>query len=249
MCAILCVFVAGVVLKLLREPRATNFRHKIQNRMRDRGQSETKRSFVIGIAGISGSGKSSIARALANELKSAAVLELDSYYRDLSHLSIEEREQQNFDHPQALDSEALIADIVMACQGEEICCPNYDFVTHTRKGNGRRLAAQDFLIVEGLFTLHWPELRDLFGAKIFVEISNEVAFERRMRRDVRDRGRTPESVRLQYEKSVWPMAEEFVLPSRAHVELVVSGVAPIETTARMIAEFVGRRQKELLDRS
>ena len=212
--------------------------------MQQPGNSAAKRSFVIGIAGISGSGKSSIARALAAELKSAAVVELDSYYHDLSHLSLMEREHQNFDHPDALDSAALIADIAMAGRGEAICCPAYDFVTHTRTGNGKPLAAQEFLIVEGLFTLHWPEMRKCLGAKVFVEAAGDVAFERRLRRDVRDRGRTPESVRQQYEKSVWPMAEEFVLPSRAHAELVVSGVAPIETSVRGIVELVSRRQRE-----
>jgi uridine kinase len=213
--------------------------------MQERNSSAAKRSLVIGIAGISGSGKSTIARALAAELKSAAVVELDSYYRDLSHLRMAERELQNFDHPDALDSAGLIADLALAIQGEAIFCPTYDFVTHTRTGKGKQLAVQEFLIVEGLLTLHWPELRANFGAKIFVEIANETAFERRLRRDIRDRGRTPESVRQQYEKSVWPMAEQFVLPSREHAELVVSGVAPIENSVREIMELIRRRQGEL----
>ena len=208
-------------------------------------QKSSARSFVVGIAGVSGSGKSSIARALATELKSACVVELDSYYRDLSHLPMGERELQNFDHPEALDSASLIADIAMAGRGEPICCPAYDFATHTRTGSGKKLEAQEFLIVEGLFTLHWPQLRQNLGAKIFVEIARETAFERRLRRDIRDRGRTPESVRQQYEKSVWPMAEEFVLPSRAHAELVVSGSAPLQDSVQQILELVERRQSEL----
>src|SRR5690242_20298435 len=117
--------------------------------MPDGNSSVANRSLVIGIAGISGSGKSTISRALAAELKSAGVVELDSYYRDLSHLSMAERELQNFDHPEALDSAALIADIAMASRGESICCPAYDFVTHTRTGNGKQFEAQEFLIVEG----------------------------------------------------------------------------------------------------
>lgn len=214
--------------------------------MNDLNKSGAERSFVIGVAGVSGSGKSSIARALAGELRSAAIVELDSYYRDLSHLQMAQREQHNFDHPEALDSAALIADIVIARRGEPICCPSYDFVRHTRSGNGKQIPAHEFLIVEGLFTLHWPELRECFGAKIFVEIEPDAAFERRLRRDVRDRGRTAESVRWQYEQSVWPMAEQFVLPSRAHAELLVSGSAPIEKSVREIVEFVKRRQSEKL---
>lgn len=213
--------------------------------MDDRNRAAPTPSFVIGIAGVSGSGKSSIARALAGELKSAAVVELDSYYRDLSHLEITEREKQNFDHPEALDSVTLIADIARAGRGEAICCPTYDFATHTRSGKVKEIEAHDFLIVEGLFTLHWPKLRKCFGAKIFVEIAGDIAFERRLRRDVRHRGRTEESVRRQYEKSVWPMAEQFVLPSRAHAELIVSGEAAIEKSVREIVELVRRRQSEL----
>jgi uridine kinase len=213
--------------------------------MHDGKSSAAKRSFVIGIAGISGSGKSSIARALATELKSECVVELDSYYRDLSHLPMGERELQNFDHPEALDSASLIADIAMASRGERICCPEYNFATHTRTGNGKQFEAQEFLIVEGLFTLHWPELRQTLGAKIFVDIAREMAFERRLRRDIRDRGRTPESVREQYEKNVWPMAEEFILPSRAHAELVVSGSALLQDSVRQIFELVERRRSEL----
>jgi uridine kinase len=114
-----------------------------------------------------------------------------------------------------------------------------------RTGNGKQIATQEFLIVEGLFTLHWPELRENFGVKIFVEIARDTALERRLRRDTRDRGRTPESVRQQYEMSVWPMAEEFVLPSRGYADLIVSGAAPVETSVRDIVELTRRRQREL----
>ena len=199
-------------------------------------------AILVGIAGISGSGKSSVARALCRELTGAEVLELDAYYRDLSHLSVEARAQHNFDHPDALDSELLIRNVQCAARGESFCCPRYDFATHTRKNeSGGRYEGNKYVIVEGLLALHWPELRECFQASIFVDAPREVAFQRRVTRDVRERGRTPDSVRQQFEASVWPMAEQFVLPTRVHAQLVVSGEAPLRESVQQIRNFLNKK--------
>jgi uridine kinase len=201
----------------------------------------SKKPLLIGIAGVSGCGKSSIAQALAARLGSAAILELDCYYRDLSHMIAEERNGRNFDHPDAIDSELLIGDLARVCAGERIAPPVYDFATHCRvNGKSDPLPATDCVIVEGLFTLHWPQVRERLGLKIFVETPRKIAFARRLARDIHERGRTKESVCAQFEKSVWPMAEQFILPTRKFADVVANGELPIEQSVAQIFKMMDR---------
>ena len=191
-------------------------------------------SYLIGIAGPSGAGKSHLALHLAERLE-APVLPLDRYYRDLSHLPPQDRARANFDEPAALEHELLLAHITDLYHGKAVDIPTYDFSVHTRTDETQRLQPAHFVIIEGLFTFHWPELCALLGTRIYVEMPDDVCLQRRMERDVRERRRTPESVAEQYRAMVAPMAERYIRPTRSRAHLVISGAAPIaEEVARVL---------------
>ncbi|MFB3830151.1 MAG: uridine kinase [Bryobacteraceae bacterium] len=195
------------------------------------------RPYLIGVAGPSGSGKTELARKLASAL-SAPVVALDSYYRELSHLTVEERARVNFDVPAALDHDLLCGQLALLAAGGEIAVPVYDFSRHTRAPEVQCVRAGRFAIVEGLFALYWEQVRALLGTGVYVHTADELCFARRLERDVRERGRTPESVVAQYEQTVRPMAERYVFPERDVADVVVSGVEPLERTAAQVLEHV-----------
>ncbi len=195
--------------------------------------------FLIGIAGPSCAGKSELARRLAERL-AAQILPLDCYYRDLSHLPMAERCRVNFDAPEALDERLLIRHVGLLAEGREIARPVYDFKQHVRTSELERVAPAEFVILEGLFTLHWEPIRRLLGIKIFVEAPHDVCLKRRLERDVRERGCTPESVVEQYERTVRPMADRYVWPTRAFADLVLSGMAPIEESVARVLSAIRR---------
>lgn len=195
------------------------------------------KSYLIGIAGPSGAGKSYLARHLSECLQ-APVLALDHYYRDLSHLPLEERARSNFDDPAALEHELLIAQVASLSEGNPIEIPTYDFSVHTRTGNTQSFRPAPFVIIEGLFTLHWPELCRLLGTRVFVDMTDDICLQRRQERDVRERGRTPESVVEQFRTTVAPMAERYVRPTQAHAHVVVSGADPIGEEVERVLEHV-----------
>jgi uridine kinase len=183
---------------------------------------------VLGIAGCSGSGKTTLAAELARTLDGIH-FHLDNYYRDLGHMPFPERIRQNFDDPEIIESPLLAAHVATLARGEAIDRPLYDFSTHTRVvGRTERVAATRFLIVEGLFALHYPALLPLYSLRIYVETPDEICFERRMRRDIDERGRTPESVRLQYEATVRPSSATFVRPSAIHADLTLEGTDALD---------------------
>jgi uridine kinase len=186
--------------------------------------------YLVGIAGPSCSGKSLLARQLAITYaeRSSHVLSLDCYYRDLSDLDPEEREKRNFDVPEAIDVELFIEHLRTLLTGGEIEAPVYDFATHTRAPHTHKVAAAELLIVEGLFALHWEVLRGILQSRIFVNIPEDMLLARRLERDVRQRGRSPEQVLAQYHETVKPMNERYVLPTSAFADFVVSGIEPVE---------------------
>lgn len=193
------------------------------------------KSYLIGIGGPSGAGKSYLASHLAERLQ-APVLALDHYYRDLSHLALEDRASCNFDDPAALEHELLAEHVEELSQGRIVSIPIYDFATHTRTGQTQLFHPSDFVIIEGLFTLHWPELRRHLSTRVYVDMTDEVCLQRRQDRDVRERGRTPESVVDQFRATVAPMAERYVRPTRAHAHVLAYGAAPIsEEVERVLA--------------
>jgi uridine kinase len=199
-------------------------------------------TYLIGIAGPSGAGKSYLAKHLKSALQ-AEVLGVDRYYRDLSHLPLEQRARINFDAPEALEHELLIAQVARLRSGETVQLPVYDFTTHTRVAKTQTLPASEIIIVEGLFTLHWPGLRDLLGTKVYVDLHDELCLERRKTRDIRERGRTAESVLEQYEATVTPMAQRYVRPTIVHADVVVSGTERIEEGVARVVEHYWRSKR------
>ncbi len=193
---------------------------------------------LVGIAGPSGSGKTVLSHRLAERLdqsgQGARILSLDSYYIDLHEWPLERRAHFNFDHPDSLDQELLVKQVRQLSQGEPIDCPVYDFATHSRSTVVDHIEPAPFILVEGLLALHFEDLRDLYTLKVYVQTSDETCFERRLSRDTRERGRTPESVDEQYSQTVRPMAEKFVWPEAAFADLIVSGTCPFHESVTAI---------------
>lgn len=196
---------------------------------------------MIGIAGPSCAGKTELARRLAGALD-APIVALDCYYHSLDHLPLEHRARSNFDVPDSLDAELLARHVGQLARGEEIQVPVYDFSRHTRTTAVRAVRATRYVLIEGLFTLHWEAVRELLDVKLYVGASDGVCLRRRIERDVRERGRTPESVLEQYRTTVEPMARRYVLPTAAFAGLVVDGEASLEdSVAAALAVIRGAR--------
>ena len=194
----------------------------------------------IAVVGGSGSGKTWLAEKLAAALAPrAARLSLDDFYRDLSALPLAERERVNFDDPAAIDWEKLRAVIGAMRSGEKIDLPVYDFATHTRKPAARSFLPPPLVIWDGLWLLYHDWLRAQFALTIFVECGAEERFRRRAERDVRERGRTPESVRRQFFDHVEPMHEKFVEPQRSVAARVAGSPLPVGEWENLLRDVGG----------
>jgi uridine kinase len=196
------------------------------------------RAHIIGIAGPSSSGKTELSRQLALRLPGTSIVSLDSYYRGMEEIPLAKRKKVNFDHPDALDWELLHEHLQAISQGRAFEEPVYSFADYARTGETKRIEPSEFLIVEGLFVLYWPELRGMLDTKVYVQTDPGVCYERRLRRDVAERGRTPESVREQYERTVRPSAEWFVHPTKKYADLVVSGEDPLADSTAVVINAV-----------
>ncbi len=196
---------------------------------------------LIGIAGLSGSGKTALARRLAPHLQ-AEVIALDAYYHPQSHLSLEQRASLNFDHPDALDWSLLSSHLAALSRGEPIEEPVYIFSEHTRAQLKRRIDPQPVFIIEGILALHHPDVRDVLDLSVFVTTRDEECLRRRLERDIAERGRTRECVLAQYNSTVWPMALQYVLPSREFANLVVSGEEPLDESVAAVLRLVQARR-------
>jgi uridine kinase len=223
-----------------------NQKSKIRNQKFNKGKSvgtSEAKPYLIGIAGPSCAGKTELSRHLAR-LLSSVVLPLDSYYFDLSHLPHAERAASNFDLPTALDHELFLRHLTELGEGREIPRPVYDFATHARTDRVEIVRPGKFIIVEGLFVLYWEDVRQVLDTKVFVELEDKTCLERRIRRDVKERGRTPESVIRQFTQTVRPMGEKYIRPAHQFADVVVRGDDPIErSVARVMAhvhEHTGR---------
>ena len=178
---------------------------------------------VVGIAGGTGSGKSTVAANIAAGIPTSriALIDHDSYYRDHSDLTDEERQLVNYDHPEALDNELMIEHIQSLLRWEPAEIPMYDFVTHSRRQETRRVEPADVIIVEGILTFVDERLRDLMEVKIFVDTDADIRVMRRIRRDMEQRGRDFSQIREQYYKTVRPMHLQFVEPSKRWADLII----------------------------
>jgi uridine kinase len=178
---------------------------------------------LIGIAGGTGSGKSTIARKIAEGLpaESVSVIDHDSYYRDRGELSLEARSQVNFDHPDALDNDLLVEHLLALRDGRAVEVPIYDFKTDARLAERRRVEPTRIVIVEGILVFVEERVRRLLDVKIFVDTDPDIRVFRRIRRDLEQRGRTFQQVREQYYATVRPMHLQFVEPSKRWADLIV----------------------------
>lgn len=177
---------------------------------------------LIGVVGGSGSGKTTVARAIYDFLPmNAAFIDMDAYYKDLSHLGLEERRQINFDHPDSIDTDLMVAHLLELRSGCPIRKPTYDFAAHTRAAATVEIEPRDVMVVDGILLFAEERLRQLFDIKIFVDVDDDVRFIRRLQRDVAERGREMEDIIRQYLATVRPMHLEFVEPSKRYADVII----------------------------
>ena len=195
---------------------------------------------VIGVCGGSGSGKTTLVRKIL-ELTGARdilVLGLDHYYRDLSHLRPEQRDHCNFDHPDALDSNLLVTHVRDLIRGLTVERPTYDFSTHARLPEVVKLTPKPVMIIDGILALYWYELREILDLKIYVDVSDDVRFIRRLQRDIRERGRTIDSVIRQYLTTVKSMHDQFVARQRFLADIIISWEDHNERAVNMLVGMI-----------
>ena len=179
--------------------------------------------FVIGVAGGSGSGKSTICQAIVDRIGSehVALMAHDAYYRHRPEISYEERTQVNYDHPDSLETELLLTHLEGLAAGETIQHPLYDFSRHLRRSRTVSIPPRPVILIEGILTLVEPDLRERLDLRVFVDTDADLRVLRRVERDTRERGRSLESVIAQYQATVKPMHERFVVPSKRHADLII----------------------------
>lgn len=201
---------------------------------------------LVGVAGGSGSGKTWLAEKLVAALgsKRAVRLSIDDFYRDQSHLALARRAKVNFDNPRAIDWETVEECLEALRQGRDTALPAYDFATHTRRLETRLMRQRPFILVDGLWLWRRPTLRRLFALKIFIRCPEQVRLERRLERDVRERGRTPGSVREQFRTTVAPMHDRFVAGQERWADVVLDSPATgadVQEIARQIESLASAR--------
>jgi uridine kinase len=205
---------------------------------------------ILGVAGGSGSGKTTVVSQVMRDLDPipTSLLHHDSYYRDHPELSDDERERLNYDHPGVLESELLAAHLRELIAGRPVEEPIYDFTSHRRMARTRRIEPNPIVIVDGILILAEPALRDLMDIRVYVDTDADLRFIRRLVRDTTERGRSVDSVVRQYQETVRPMHLEFVEPSRRHADVVIpfgreNRVAVSILVARLRAQALGRNEE------
>ena len=194
---------------------------------------------IIGIAGGTGSGKSTLAENIRKEFaNNITMLSHDYYYKSNSNLSFDERKKLNFDHPDAFDTDLLIEHLTKLKNGKIIYRPNYSFVDHIREEQTFKVIPKKVILLDGILIFENKELRDMMDIKIFVDTDADIRFIRRLVRDVRDRGRTIDSVIEQYKTTVKPMHEQFVEPSKKYADIIVPEGGYNHVALNMIIEKI-----------
>lgn len=196
---------------------------------------------IIAITGASGSGKSHLTDHLCQSLRGTvnlAVIREDSYYKDQSHVPFAQRHGVNYDHPESLEHELLAAHLGQLKAGKPVEVPDYDYSQHNRRAVTTTVQPHSLILLEGILLLSNPQLRQLFDLTLFVDTPLDVCFNRRLARDVRDRGRTEESVRSQFEATVKPMFFEFIEPNKEYAQLMINGDSDIQTMLAEIQQLV-----------
>ena len=208
-----------------------------------------KKTIVVVIAGASGSGKSSLARKLKQRLestRSVSLLSEDAYYRQQSGLTCSQREATNYDHPDSIDEALLVKQLSEIKAGRSVDVPVYDYSQHDRSEQTVVLEPCDLLVVEGILLLHRASVRAIANLSVFVDVPEKICLERRIARDIAQRGRTRDSVLGQYRKTVAPMFKQFVAPSMKHADLIVQNGPGQNDALEKILQGLDFRTKKLL---
>ncbi|MEM9243038.1 MAG: uridine kinase [Pseudomonadota bacterium] len=206
-----------------------------------------KKVIIVGIAGPSASGKSLFSHTIVNEIgsKHVAIISEDCYYRDLSHLPMEERAKTNFDHPNAFEHDLLSRHLAQLKQGKDIMVPQYDHTCHNRKKEQRQVHNVTIVIIEGILLLAEPTLREQMDIRLFIDTPLDICFIRRLKRDLTERERTLESILTQYKTTVRPMYQQFVEPSKRYADIII----PNGGKNRIAIDTIKTRMCELLSQN
>jgi len=198
---------------------------------------------IIGICGGTGSGKTTIARAIVDAVGSENVVlvEQDSYYRNLADMPLDDRHHANFDRPDAIDSDLLVNHVKRLKLGQPIDIPIYDMVTHTRSDRVEVIEPRPVVIVEGILIFAEPRILELLDVRVFVDTPDDIRLIRRLRRDINERGRTFERTLDQYEKTIRPMHFEFVEPSKRFADVIIPEGGQTDTSIQMLCSLVRER--------
>jgi uridine kinase len=194
------------------------------------------RPIIIGVSGGTASGKTTVSDAILEQVGRDRIvyIEHDSYYRDLSHLPLEERRKLNVDHPDALETELLVAHLQQLQAGQPVDVPIYDFATYQRLGKSRRVEPRRVILVEGILIFVDRELREMMDIKLYVDTDADLRFIRRLERDIKERDRTLQAVIHQYLTTVRPMHLEFVEPSKRYADVIIPAGGFNKTAIEMI---------------
>ena len=204
----------------------------------------------IGICGGTGSGKTTIAKAIVDSVgrKNVVLVEQDSYYRNLADMPLDERHQANFDHPDSIDSDMLVNHLIRLKQGLSVDMPLYDFVTHTRSDDIEVIKPKPVVIIEGILIFAETRVLDLLDVRVFVDTPDDVRLMRRLRRDINERGRTFERTLEQYERTIRPMHFEFVEPSKRHADIIIPEGSNTGVTVEFLCSMVREKLQSELPR-
>lgn len=202
--------------------------------------------FIIGIGGGTGSGKTTVAQKI-NEIigeSNSVILPMDNYYKDMSHVPFEERKKYNYDHPDMIEFSLLVDHLKELLVGKSIKLPEYDFAKYTRTGSFTLLDPKPVIIIEGIFALYYEELRKFYDLSIFVDAESDVRFIRRLERDIKERGRTIDSVINQYLNMVKPMHDAYVEPSKKYADLIIPRGGFNEKAINVVVEFIFKKMSQ-----
>lgn len=201
---------------------------------------------IIGICGGTGSGKTTIARKIVEEVgeENVILVEQDSYYLNLADLPLNERRTVNFDHPDSIDSDSLVELIENLKAGKPAEMPVYDFKTHTRSAESKHFEPKPIVIVEGILIFALPEVLELLDVKVFIDTPDDIRLLRRINRDVQERGRTIEQTVRQYEKTIRPMHYQFVAPSKSNADIVVSNDEQTPVVVKLLSSMINEHLRD-----
>ncbi|MEJ5257336.1 MAG: uridine kinase [Fervidobacterium sp.] len=196
--------------------------------------------YIILVGGGTGSGKTTVAKRIMESIGSdkCVMLPMDNYYKDMSHLPLEERKKYNYDHPDMIEHTLIVKHVKELLTGKSVDLPDYDFAQYTRTENSIKIDPKPILLIEGIFALYYDELRALADLKIYVDTEGDERFIRRLQRDIFERGRTIESVINQYLNTVKPMHDAYVEPTKKHADIIIPRGGYNDKAIEVVVEYI-----------